>query len=248
MATGRKGLFGALLDLLEIPWLILLNWGNHFWNLGLWIREIRRYYGMGPLRRADLMWMLEYGFRSPFTLSRQATRRQQLPEDLTVYGETPWTTLEEVCEAVNLNADDIFVDLGAGTGRNLLFMHYFYGVRAIGYELVPRFVEKFSWLQHHLRLQGIVELHNQNWFEVDLAATPGTVFFLVGSCYSDEHLELATAKLAQLPPGTRIVTVSYPLAHEAFELISEFSAAFSWGRGTVFCQQRRVLGPETGSP
>lgn len=235
--TKSSGLLQAIYDLIGIPWLMVLNLWNHFWNLGIWIGEIRRYYADALLRRADLMWMVEYSLSSPFTLSRKAREEAGLAADLTVYGETPWTTLERVCEALKLGPDDMFVDLGAGTGRTLLFVHYRFGARALGYELVPRFVEKFAWLQHRLGLATIVEMRAQNWFDADLSQ--GTAFFLVGSCYSDDHLEIARKKLAELPAGSRIASVSYPIAGDAFEPLGDFVSAFSWGSGTVYLQRRR---------
>lgn len=236
---SKSGPLGLLLAIIEIPWLFVLNIWNHFWTLGLWIREIRQYYAGPHLRKADLLMMVEYGLRSPFTISRKATRKGHLPEDLTVYGETPWTTLERALQAVNMRAEDVFVELGAGTGRNLLFVHYFYGARAIGYEIVERFVEKFSWLQFHLKLSDKSEMRAANWFEADLEKEGGNVFFLVGSCYSDDHLKLANHKLSSLKSGARIITVSYPLDEDDFEAIGHFEAPFSWGRGTIFLQRRR---------
>lgn len=244
MKQQRQGLaarLGAgLHGLLELPWLMLLNLWNHLWNFALWIGEIRRYYGNGRLLKADLLWMIEYGFSSPFTLSRKATQREGLPEDLTVYGETPWTTLALICDSVKLAPGERFVDLGAGTGRNLLFVHYAYGARALGFELVPRFVEKFAWLQHHLQLAGVVELRQQNWLDEPLSGDSATdVFCLVGSCYSDAHLDQAARRLAELPAGTRVVTVSYALPPAQFALEHEQGAAFSWGKGTIYFQRRR---------
>ncbi len=223
----------ALFRLLELPWLIGLNGFNHFWNLALYIQEVRRFY-QGPLLKADLLWMLEYGLKSPFDISREATREHDLESDLTVYGETPWTTLDSVCQAVGLKPEDHFVELGCGTGRNLLFLNYRYACQITGYELVPRFVDKFTWLKQKLGLQRI-DLRQANWLDADLQ---GDVFYLVGSCYSDLHLEQAQDKLADLPAGTRIVTVSYPLSGPAFKLVKTWSAAFSWGKGTLYYHQR----------
>lgn len=225
-------------QLLEWPWLLLLNAWNHFWNFGLYLQEIWRYYRCWPLAKADLLWMLAYGFKSPFEISRSATQQAALPEDLTVYGETPWPTLERVCEAVGLQAGHKFVELGCGTGRNLLFLHYRYGCQLEAYELVPRFVEKFQRLQRRLGLQGI-QVHAQNWLEAPLDAQSGDVFYLVGTCYDDQHLDLATERLASLPAGTWVVTTSYALQGAVFEQLKQFEAPFSWGKGTVYVQRLR---------
>lgn len=185
--------------------------------------------------KADLFWMLEYGFKSPFELSRKATKSHNLPGDLTVYGETPWTTLEQIAQKICLSAQDVFVDLGCGTGRTLLFMHYQHGCRVRGYELIPEFVRSFQWLSHRLELGSSAEIYQESWFDADLSG--GTVFFLVGSCYDDQHVLKAEQKLRRVPVGSQIVSVSYPISGKNIVLQESFEASFSWGIGTVYIQQ-----------
>lgn len=188
--------------------------------------------------------MRTYGLQNPFRLSAQATRQMgDAHADLTVYGETPWVTLARMAKAVRLQPGEHFVELGAGTGRNLLWMTYFAQVRATGFELVPAFVEHFEHFQS-LCAEGLPELeappimHPYNWFEADLQALAGDVFLLVGTCYDGEHRQQANACLQQLPGGTRVITVSYALSSQSFMLDTSFTAPFSWGKGTVFVQTR----------
>ncbi|PIQ25861.1 hypothetical protein COW36_22245 [bacterium (Candidatus Blackallbacteria) CG17_big_fil_post_rev_8_21_14_2_50_48_46] len=227
----------SLFALLELPWLLVLNFWNHFYTFGLWLEEAYRFYRLYPLFLADLYWMLEYAWSSPFSLSRKATQKEGLPEDLTVYGETPWTTLEAICQEIELKPEDVFVELGCGTGRNLLFVSLYFYCRSLGYELVPRFIEKLRWLLHKLKLEATIQIFCQNWFEADLSS--GTVFFLVGTCYSDENLERASQKLRELPAGVRVITVSWALPEADFETLKSQQMRFSWGKGTVFFQRRR---------
>jgi SAM-dependent methyltransferase len=222
--------------LIELPWLLLLNLWNNFYTFRIWLDEIKHYYRYPPLIQADILWMLDYAWTTPFVLSRKATQKEKLPEDLTVYGETPWTSLEIICKEVNLNAKDVFVELGCGTGRNLLFVPLMFDCKAQGYELVQRFVDKLQWLLHANQLKQTVSVFCQNWFEADLSS--GSVFFLVGTCYSDSHLETANQKLLETQSGSRIVTVSWPLPDPQFELISQKELDFSWGKGTVYFQRR----------
>lgn len=180
--------------------------------------------------------MRAYGLQNPFRLSAQATR-QLGPEhdDLTVYGETPWITLARMATAVQLQPGEHFVELGAGTGRNLLWMWHYARVKATGFELIPAFVERF---REVIAGETSVVMHPRNWFDVDLKALQGDVFLLVGTCYDDAHRAQANTCLQQLPAGTRIITVSYALSARHFLLTSSFEAAFSWGKGTVFVHTR----------
>lgn len=179
--------------------------------------------------------MRAYGLQNPFRLSAQATRQlEDAHADLTVYGETPWTTLARMAAAVGLQPGEHFVELGAGMGRNLLWMSHYARAQATGFELIPAFVERFQ----SLACRGTAVMHQQNWFDVDLTALQGDVFLLVGTCYDDRHRKTANACLQQVPAGTRIITVSYALSAQHFLLTSSFEAAFSWGKGTVFVHTR----------
>lgn len=208
---------------------------NALWVFWLYFRDVVAFYHCQPLRQADLRLMKAYGLQSTFGLSAQATR--SMPEDqadLTVYGETPWRTLARIAEAVALQPGEHFVELGAGTGRNLLWAHYYAQARVTGYELIPAFVERFNSLKNAQALP----LYEKNWFEADLKALAGDVFLLVGTCYDDRHRQRANICLRQLPPGKRVVTISYALPVSDFVLLCSFVAAFSWGKGTVFVHKR----------
>lgn len=206
---------------------------NALWGFGLYLRDITAFYHCGPLRRADVRLMKAYGLQNPFRLSALGTQALgQDHEDLTVYGETPWCTLARITTAAGLQPGDHFVELGAGTGRNLLWAHHYAQAKATGYELIPEFVARFE------KIQEPPNLLLQNWFEVDLKALAGDVYLLVGTCYDDIHRQQATTCLKQLPQGKRVVTISYALPSRDFWLRCSFVAAFSWGKGTVFIHER----------
>lgn len=208
--------------------------GNALWVFGLYLRDVVLFYGCQPLRKADLRLMKAYGLQSTFRLSAQATQALGHDQaDLTVYGETPWYTLARIAKAVALQPGEHFVELGAGTGRNLLWAHHYAQAKATGYELIPAFVERFKTFT-----DTSLCLHEQNWFEADFKALAGDVYLLVGTCYDEHHRQQATACLRQLPQGKRVVTISYALSAHDFLLKSSFVAAFSWGKGTVFVHER----------
>ena len=189
--------------------------------------------------------MKQYGLQNPFRLSAQATRHLgESYTDLTVYGETPWMTLERMLKATGFKPGEHFVELGAGTGRNLLWVAYYMQSPATGFELVPDFVSRFQQLLDSARLPvppRSVQLHQQNWFEADFEALAGDVFLLVGTCYDDIHRQKASDCLRQLKPGQRVITVSYALPSQDFILLSSFTAPFSWGKGTVYVHERGAL-------
>lgn len=208
---------------------------NALWGFGLYLRDVVAFYRYTPLRKADLKLMRAYGLQNPFRLSALGTQALGPDyEDLTVYGETPWCTLARIAAAVELQPGEHFVELGAGTGRNLLWAHYFAQVKASGYELIPTFVERFKSFENIPMLQ----LYEQNWFDVDLKALGGDVYLLVGTCYDDTHREQANDCLRRLPKGKRVITISYALPAHDFILQRSFIGSFSWGKGTVFIHEK----------
>ena len=56
--------------------------------------------------------------------------------------------------------------------------------------------------------------------------------------------EATRARLAQAlsahPPGTKLITSSYPVEHEAFEVLSEHRAVYTWGLDQAFVAVRRA--------
>lgn len=224
--------------LLEWPYLVVLNIWNHFYNFGIYLGEIAKFYRYPLLRDIDLAWMWAYAWQSPFQISGQLTRQEGLPSDITVYGETPWTTMAQILQQIPLQPQDVFYELGCGTGRNLLFVHGYYGIPVVGYEIIPLFVSRLKALCQALGLSAGISVHGQNWFQADLS--PGTIFFLVGTCYEDETIAAAELALNRVRSGSWVISTSYALDVPGLKVIKEMKLPFSWGSGTVYIQRREA--------
>jgi len=91
-----------------------------------------------------------------------------------------------------------------------------------------------------LHIDG-VEFRLQDFFDADL--TDATVIYLYGSCLNDGDITKLANKIALLPSGTKVITVSYPLSEycekDAFVVMNLFTANFTWGKAEVFLQQVR---------
>lgn len=223
-------------ELVTLPYFILLNLLNHLYNFGLYLVEIFCFYRNPRLLKYDVYWMLEYALRSPFSMSQKYTQDQALERSLTTYGETPWFTLKKIFEP-HLQAHMTVFELGAGTGRTLLFLKGYFGADVVGFELIQPFVHKFQWLKHVLKLEG-VDMRQGDWMKTDLSE--GDLFLLVGTCYSDGDIVAAQQALRKVKKGAIIITTSWSLDHEVFECVSEEKCYFSWGRGTVYTHTKVV--------
>jgi hypothetical protein len=199
----------------------------------------RQFYTDFSFKKADLALKKEYFWQNPYRLSRRFWNRH-------VYGETPLTSLETIGLKARLSEADRFVDLGAGRGRGVFFMHYRFGCRALGIERVPTFIEKALKIQKKLKAEGV------EFLQADLRDCPqtlnpsssnpsihGTVFYLAWTCFEDALVLGMTRWLEQLPNKTRIITVSEPLDKGSFSVIDQFSVPFAWGEGDIYVHEKK---------
>lgn len=199
--------------------------------------EAIRYYRFPAILKMDLLWQWTYFFHSPFRISRQDCAREKLSKYLTVYGETSLLAFEHILQQVSASPNDTLYEMGSGTGRALLFANLRFQMNAVGYEVIPTFVDKTKQLIKRLRLEESVSIYQQNWFQADLSK--GTIFFVVGTCYSDSEVEVMKAKLREVPSGAHVITVSFPLEVDYLKRIDKQSYFFSWGRDIVYFHLRK---------
>lgn len=218
-----------------------LNIFNIFYNFSIFFREAIIFYPRKQLYKLDFLFFLAYSVHSPFTISRKDTEQFLLPEDLTIYGETPWITIEKILKRISIKESDHFFELGFGTGRTLLFVNRFFNIPVTGFELIPTFVEKAQRINQTMPGNKPVNLLNLDWFTGDL--TKGTIFYITGTCYSDEQIELMLEKMREIPDDSYIITTSFPIQQENIIQIEELSCLYSWGKGTVFIHKKR--GPDS---
>ena len=69
-----------------------------------------------------------------------------------------------------------------------------------------------------------------------------SIIYLYGSNLDDQVVTELAERLAELPAGIRIITVSYalqPFIHQqAFKVTDQFTVPFEWGEAEVFLQER----------
>lgn len=197
----------------------------------------RNHYRNAAFRRVDRALLARYRFRNPYRISRRFLESQGVG-DVHTYGETPLSTIERLARQCGLNHGDVVYELGCGRGRTAFWLRVCVGCSVVGVELVPSFVKLAGDVRGETGLDRI-EFRNEDFLETDL--DDGTFIYLSGTCLPDEIIERLTCRLATLKPGTRILTISYPLSEygtaASFRLVSRFPARFAWGETTAFLQE-----------
>ncbi len=145
------------------------------------------------------------------------------------YGETPLCSLKQIADRCHLTAADCVIDLGCGRGRSLFFLAEHYGCRALGIDKIQPFIERAQSLVNKYRITR-VSLTCGDLFHCDLSEA--TCIFFYGTTFDELSVAHLTHRLLALKPGTKIVTVSYPL--QRLTLLDKFTVSFPWGRGEVY--------------
>ena len=182
------------------------------------------------------LWLAErlrspYRARRSFEVVRALQTTGQRFREL-IYGETPLMTALWMFRAAGLGRGSRLVDLGAGRGRVLIAARWL-GAEALGVELLASHVESVrKWLgpagmtlvqgdAAQADLGGATHVFT-NW----LALTPETKAKLV-------------ERFRTCAPGTRFITVAYPIEAEGFTRLSRHRLLFTWGFEFVWIHEYR---------
>lgn len=195
-----------------------------------------RYYGNLPFLKADMSLRLMYLFHNPYKISKRFLMNRGA-KDVHAYGETPLTTLELIAKECGITKNDTVFELGSGRGRTCFWLNSVIGCRVVGIEYVPEFVERAELIKERLGIDG-VEFRLQDILKTDFSGA--TVIYLYGTCLEDDAIIKLCKAFSKLKPGTRIITVSYPLTDYSdlshFEVMKRFTVPFTWGEGDVYLQ------------
>lgn len=227
-----------MLDFLKLLWVraeVFCFEGIEF------LKVIFRFYPDKAFRELDLSLLKSYFFVSPYAISKTYLLFKGA-EDPYLYGETPLTSLSLVAKKCQLNARDVVYDLGCGRGRSCFWLAAFVNCRAIGIEQVPAFVEKANAVKVKY---GVANAKFIEGDFLDFNYKDATAIYLYGTCLEDPFIKLLIKKFARLPPGTKIITVSYPLTDyldygqvDLFDLVDTFQASFTWGVADIYLHVR----------
>jgi SAM-dependent methyltransferase len=217
-------------SLLGLNFLVLIRNAIEFFKVAF------RYYGSFSFLKTDLALRLMYLFNNPFKISKRFLQNKGKIE-IYAYGETPLTSLEFIAKECNLNSKDCVFELGCGRGRTCFWLHSFIGCSVVGIEYVPEFIERANAIKRMFKISEM-EFRLADMAKADFNG--GTVYYLYGSCLEDKIIKALASKLARMPSGTKIITVSYSLVEysekKEFEVMKRFTVPYTWGEADVYLQ------------
>lgn len=231
MSSIRK-----ITDFFSLLWLkFTVTWVNFV----EYLRVVSRYYSHPLFRKVDFFILRCYVQRNPYTISKEFLEKKGVAQVYT-YGETPLTTLEKIANACGISSKDVVYELGCGRGRSCFWLRCFKGCRVIGVEFVPDFVTNADRAKRKFQVSEVTFLFRDILYP---SYSDATVLYFYGTTSEPSFIIKLIDKLKQLPKGTKIITVSFPLtsysSEELFKTVKVFPASFTWGTADVYLQVRK---------
>ena len=135
----------------------------------------------------------------------QIARGDRTPD--VIFVPTPQEVVEDMLRLANVRKGDVLYDLGSGDGRIPVTAARLYGVRGVGIDIDPERVREARENAKRNGVEHLVQFRQQDLFEADFReATVVTLYLL-----PDLNLKLRPRLLAELRPGTRIVSHQFDM-------------------------------------
>ena len=123
------------------------------------------------------------------------------------YVPTPWVIVDEMLKLADIRADDVVYDLGSGDGRLVITAAKRFKARGVGVELQPELIGLANAGAKKEDVADRVKFVQGDLFETDIREATVVMLYLLPQFVT----RLVPRFLAELRPGTRIVSHDYPL-------------------------------------
>jgi tRNA G37 N-methylase Trm5 len=132
-------------------------------------------------------------------------QRTQAPD--VIYVPTPHEVVDEMLKLAKVGPGDVLYDLGSGDGRIPVAAAKRFGIRAVGVDIDPVRIEEAKENARKNGVAKLVEFRNEDLFKTRFSeATVVTLYLL-----PDLNVKLRPRLLAELKPGTRIVSHQFDM-------------------------------------
>jgi tRNA G37 N-methylase Trm5 len=124
-----------------------------------------------------------------------------------IYVPTPYDVVDAMLKLADVHRGDVLYDLGSGDGRIPVTAAKKFGIRAVGIDIDPQRIEEAKENAKKNGVTKLVEFRNEDLFRTKFSeATVVTLYLL-----PDLNVKLRPRLLAELKPGTRIVSHQFDM-------------------------------------
>jgi trans-aconitate methyltransferase len=123
------------------------------------------------------------------------------------YEPTSPEVVEAMLRLARVGPQDVVYDLGCGDGRIVVAAAQRFGARGVGIDIDPRRVAEAKENVRRAGVEGRVEIRQGDLFEADVRDATAVMLYL----WPHVNLKLRPKLLAELRPGTRVVSHSHDM-------------------------------------
>jgi trans-aconitate methyltransferase len=124
-----------------------------------------------------------------------------------IYVPTPQEVVDKMLEVAKVGKADVLYDLGSGDGRIPVTAAKRFGIRAYGIDIDPQRIEEANENARKNGVASLVQFKQEDLFKTKFSdATVVTLYLL-----PDLNVKLRPRLLAELKPGTRIVSHQFDM-------------------------------------
>jgi SAM-dependent methyltransferase len=134
---------------------------------------------------------------------------------------TPPEVVVEILRLAGVGPDDVVYDLGSGDGRIVIAAARDFGARGVGIELDPDLVVESEKNAGRARVADRTRFLEQNIFRAAIGEATVVTLYLS----PEVNLRLRPKLLAQLRPGSRIVSHDFPIGDWKPDRVVNFEGA-----------------------
>lgn len=134
-----------------------------------------------------------------------ALAQQPFKELDTPYVPTPQVVVERMLRMAAVRPGDMLIDLGSGDGRLVITAAKEYGARGFGVDIDPKLVTQSNRAARDAGVADRVKFLRQDLFKTDFRDADVLTLYLL----PDVNIALRPKILAELRPGTRVVSHDY---------------------------------------
>ena len=124
-----------------------------------------------------------------------------------IFVPTPQEVVDKMLELGKVGSGDVLYDLGSGDGRIPVTAAKRFGIRAVGIDIDPQRIQEANENAKKNGVARLVQFRQEDLFKTDFSeATVVTLYLL-----PDLNVKLRPRLLAELKPGTRIVSHQFDM-------------------------------------
>ena len=127
-----------------------------------------------------------------------------------IYVPTPETVVDAMLQLAQVGPGDVLYDLGSGDGRIPIAAARQHGIRAVGIDIDPVRIREANENAQAAGVTDLVTFREEDLFLSDISEASVVTLYLLQSL----NVRLRPKLLAELKPGTRIVSHSFDMAGE----------------------------------